>query len=87
LPERLVAPVSGLAIVIGKCPGGATVSAIAGMIIVALARLAHVQHDPVLILKVIGEELLLSFTRTAFGVMMATGLRGHRHSWRWRRRW
>jgi len=41
------------------------------MIILALAGLAHVPGDPVLILKVIGELLLLSLTRTAFGVMVA----------------
>jgi hypothetical protein len=42
-----------------------------GIIIAELAGLAHVPCDPVLILTVIGELLLLSFIRTAFGVMMA----------------
>jgi ABC-2 type transport system permease protein len=37
----------------------------------ALAGLAHVPYNPVLILTIIGELLLLSFTLTAFGVMMA----------------
>jgi ABC-2 type transport system permease protein len=71
LREMLVAPVSRSAIVIGKCLGGATVSTFQGIIILALAGLAHVPYDPILIVTVIGELLLLSFTLTAFGVMMA----------------
>jgi len=71
LREMLVAPVSRSAIVIGKCLGGATVSTFRGIVILALAGLAHVPYDPILILTVIGELLLLSFTLTAFGVMMA----------------
>jgi ABC-2 type transport system permease protein len=71
LRETLVAPVSRSAIVIGKCLGGATVSTFQGIVILALAGLAHVPYDPILILTVIGELLLLSFTLTAFGVMMA----------------
>ncbi len=71
LREMLVAPVSRSAIVIGKCLGGATVSTFQGIVILALAGLAHVPYNPILILTVIGELLLLSFTLTAFGVMMA----------------
>jgi ABC-2 type transport system permease protein len=71
LREMLVAPVSRSAIVIGKCLGGATVSTFQGIIILALAGLANVPYSPMLILTVIGELLLLSFTLTAFGVMMA----------------
>ncbi len=75
LREMLVAPVSRSAIVIGKCLGGATVSTFQGIIILALAGLAHVPYDPVLLLTVIGELLLLSFTLTAFGVMMAAWIK------------
>jgi ABC-2 type transport system permease protein len=71
----LVAPVSRSAIVIGKCLGGGGVSTFQGIIIVALAGLAHVPYDPILILTVIGELLLLSFTLTASGVMMAAPIR------------
>jgi ABC-2 type transport system permease protein len=71
LREMLVAPVSRSAIVIGKFLGGATVATFHGIIILALAGLAHVPHNPILILTIIGELLLLSFTLTAFGVMMA----------------
>jgi len=42
LRETLVAPVSGSAIVIRKCLGGATVSVFHGIVILALDGLAHV---------------------------------------------
>jgi ABC-2 type transport system permease protein len=71
LREMLVAPVSRSAIVIGKCLGGATVATFQGIVILCLAGLAGVPYNPILILTVIGELLLLSFTLTAFGVMMA----------------
>ena len=71
LREMLVAPVSRSAIVVGKCLGGATVATIQGIVILILAGLADVPYDPVMFLVLIGELLLLSFTLTAFGVMMA----------------
>ena len=75
LREMLVAPVSRSAIVIGKCLGGATVATFQGIVILALAGFAHVPYDPVLFLILIGELLLLSFTLTAFGVMMAARIK------------
>ena len=75
LREMLVAPVSRSAIVIGKCLGGATVATLQGMVILALAGVAHVPYDAVLFLTLIGELLLLSFTLTAFGVMMAARIK------------
>jgi ABC-2 type transport system permease protein len=75
LREMLVAPVSRSAIVIGKCLGGATVATFQGMVILALAGLAHVPYDATLFLTLIGELLLLSFTLTAFGVMMAARIK------------
>jgi ABC-2 type transport system permease protein len=71
LREMLVAPVSRSSIVIGKTLGGATIATFQGVIMLALAWIAHVPYNPVLILTLIGELLLLSFTITAFGVMMA----------------
>jgi ABC-2 type transport system permease protein len=75
LREMLVAPVSRAALVIGKCLGGATVATFQGIVILILAWLAHVPYNPVLILTLIGELLLLSFTLTAFGVMMAARIK------------
>ena len=75
LREMLVAPVNRGAIVLGKCLGGATVATFQGIIVLALAGLADVPYNPVLILTLIGELLLLSFTLTAFGVMMAARIK------------
>jgi daunorubicin resistance ABC transporter membrane protein len=75
LREMLVAPVSRAALVIGKCLGGATVATFQGIVILILAWLAHVPYNPVLIITLIGELLLLSFTLTAFGVMMAARIK------------
>src|SRR6185437_2827989 len=75
LREMLVAPVRRWAIVIGKCLGGATVATFQGIIFLALAGVAHVPYDPVLMLTLVGELLLLSFTLTAFGVMMAARIK------------
>src|SRR6266480_326260 len=62
---------SAASIVIGKCLGGATIATMQGIIVLALAGLAGVPYDPVLMLTLVGEMLLLAFTLTAFGVMMA----------------
>jgi ABC-2 type transport system permease protein len=75
LREILVAPVSRGAIVIGKCLGGATIATFQGIIFLILAWFAHVPYNPVLIITLIGELLLLSFTLTAFGVMMAARIK------------
>ncbi len=75
LREIMVAPVSRAAIVVGKCLGGATIATFQGVIFLALAWFAHVPYNPVLILSLIGMLLLLSFTLTAFGVMMAARIK------------
>jgi daunorubicin resistance ABC transporter membrane protein len=71
LREMLVAPVSRSAIVVGKILGGATIATFQGIIMLALAGLADVPYNPVLMLTLVGELFLLAFTLTAFGVMMA----------------
>lgn len=75
LREILVAPVSRASIVIGKCLGGATIATFQGLVFLALAWFADVPYNPVLIITLIGELLLLSFTLTAFGVMMAARIK------------
>ncbi len=75
LREMLVAPVRRWAIVVGKCLGGATVATFQGIIFLALAGVAHVPYAPTLLLTLVGELLLLSFTLTAFGVMMAARIK------------
>ena len=75
LREMLVAPVHRWAIVVGKALGGATVATFQGIIFLCLAGVAHVPYNPVLLLTLVGELLLLSFTLTAFGVMMAARIK------------
>jgi ABC-2 type transport system permease protein len=75
LREMLVAPVRRWAIVVGKTLGGATVATFQGVIFLALAGVAHVPYNPVLLLTLVAELLLLSFTLTAFGVMMAARIK------------
>lgn len=71
LREMLVAPVRRSSIVVGKCLGGATVASLQGAILLALAGFVDVPYDPVLLLGLFGLQLLIAFTVTAFGVMVA----------------
>jgi ABC-2 type transport system permease protein len=71
LREMMVAPVRRSSIVIGKCLGGATVACFQGIIVLAIAGLVHVPYAPGLILGVFALQLLLAFTITAFGIMVA----------------
>jgi ABC-2 type transport system permease protein len=75
LREMMVAPVRRSSIVLGKCLGGATVACTQGIIMILLAPLVHVPYNVVLILGIFGLQLLLAFTVTAFGVMIAVRIK------------
>jgi ABC-2 type transport system permease protein len=75
LREMLVAPVRRSAIVIGKCLGGATVATFPGAVILCLAGAVGVPYTPPLLLTLVAELLLLSFTLTSLGVMAAARIR------------
>jgi ABC-2 type transport system permease protein len=75
LREMMVAPVSRSSIIIGKCLGGATVASSQGVIVLTLAGLVDVPYHPMLILSVFGLLLLISFTVTAFGVLVAVRIK------------
>jgi ABC-2 type transport system permease protein len=75
LREMMVAPVRRSSIVIGKCLGGATVAAFQGVIVICLAGLVHVPYAPLLIIEIFVLQLLLAFTITAFGVMIAVRIK------------
>jgi ABC-2 type transport system permease protein len=75
LREMMVAPVRRSSIVIGKCIGGATVAATQGVVMIALAGLVHVPYNPVMIIEIFLLQLLLAFTITAFGVMIAVRIK------------
>jgi ABC-2 type transport system permease protein len=71
LREMMVAPVRRSSLVIGKCLGGATVAASQGVILIAIAGLVDVPYSLSLVLGVFALQLLLAFSITAFGVMVA----------------
>jgi ABC-2 type transport system permease protein len=71
LREMMVAPVRRSSLVLGKCLGGATVAGFQGVIVLCLAGLVHVPYNLELILAVFAIQLLLAFTITSFGVMVA----------------
>ena len=75
LREMMVAPVSRTSIVVGKCLGGATIAASQGVIVLALAGLVDVPYDPVLVLGAFGLLVLLAFSVTAFGVLVAVTIK------------
>jgi len=75
LREMMVAPVRRSSIVIGKCLGGATVASFQGVILICLAGAVDVPYEPALILGVFGLQLLLAFSITAFGVMVAARIK------------
>jgi len=75
LREMMVAPVRRSSIIVGKCLGGATVAAFQGVIVLALAGAVHVPYDPLMLLGLFALQLLLAFTVTAFGVMVAVRIK------------
>jgi ABC-2 type transport system permease protein len=75
LREMFVAPVRRWSLVVGKCLGGATVATFEGIAFLTLAGLAGVPYAPLMILTLLGEVLLIAFTTTAFGVMLAARVR------------
>jgi ABC-2 type transport system permease protein len=75
LQEMLIAPVSRTSIVVGKCLGGATIAASQGVLVLALAGLVGVPYDPVLILGALGLLMLLAFSVSAFGMLVAVTIK------------
>ncbi|HVV77759.1 MAG TPA: ABC transporter permease [Mycobacteriales bacterium] len=75
LRELTVAPVGRSSILLGKTLGGMTIAASQGVIVLALAGLVQVPYRPVLLLGVFGFQVLIAFTITAFGVMVATTIK------------
>jgi ABC-2 type transport system permease protein len=75
LREMMVAPVSRTSIIVGKALGGATVACSQGVIMILLGPLVHVDYNATLILGIFGLQLLLAFTITAFGVMIAVRIK------------
>lgn len=75
LREMLVAPVGRWSIVVGKVVGGATVATFQGCVLLALSGLVGVPYNPVMLLIVVGELILIALMITAFGVMIAARIK------------
>ncbi len=75
LREMMVAPIRRSSIVIGKCFGGATVASFQGVIVIGLAGLVSVPYNPVMIIEIFILQVLLAFSITAFGVMIAVRIK------------
>lgn len=72
LREMLVAPVRRWAIVLGKCCGGMTVATTQGIVFLALCGAVGIPYAPVMLLELVGIMALVSFSLTAFGVLLAS---------------
>jgi ABC-2 type transport system permease protein len=75
LREMLVAPVSRMSLVSGKTLGGASIATVQGTIMLVLAPLIGVRLTWLVVLEVIGLEMLMAATMTAFGVFVASHIR------------
>ncbi|MDT7550507.1 MAG: type transport system permease protein [Actinomycetota bacterium] len=75
LREMLVAPVRRSSIIVGKALGGATISLLQAVLVLILAPFVHVPLTVGLVLTLLGEIFLLSFTLTALGLAVVARIR------------
>ncbi len=71
LKEVMVAPVSRIAVALGKIAGGSTVAMLQALIILALAPLINIRLSLSQILALIGLMLVLAAVLSALGVLVA----------------
>lgn len=72
MKEILVAPVSRFSIVVGKALSGTVVSTIQAAIVLLLFPLVGIKLGPAAVIGVIVVSALVSFSISAFGIMLAT---------------
>jgi len=72
LREMLVAPVSRTSIVLGKALGGSTIAMFQGTLMLVFAPLIGVRLDVGLVIILMLEMLLLAFTMTSLGIVIAS---------------
>jgi ABC-2 type transport system permease protein len=71
LREMLVAPISRISIVLGKCLGGASVATLQALVLLALAGLVGVPYSPPMLIGCVALLFLIAFAITAFGLVLA----------------
>jgi ABC-2 type transport system permease protein len=75
LREMMVAPVRRSSLVLGKVLGGTTVAGFQGVIVLCLAGAVGVPYALTLIVGIFVIQVVLAFTITAFGVMIAARIK------------
>ena len=70
--EMLVAPVSRSTLVFGKALGGGSVSVVQGIVLVVAAPVVGVSFTVASFFEMVGFLLLLAFSLTAFGIVIAS---------------
>ena len=76
LKEMLVAPVSRIKIMIGRCLGGATVAVLQGLIVLALSYVIGFRiHNVLAALGALGFMFLIAFLFTLFGTAIASSMK------------
>lgn len=74
LREVLVAPISRVAVVMGKALGGSTVAMFQGAILLILAPVLGVSLNPLLVLQLLALMFLTAFALTSMGILIAARL-------------
>ncbi|MEU4062304.1 ABC transporter permease [Streptomyces wedmorensis] len=74
LRELLMAPVHRSTLLLGNCAGGTLVATAQGAVLLALAGVAGLPYDPVLLVLLLGCMVLASFTVTALALALAVSL-------------
>lgn len=72
LREMLVAPVSRTSVVLGKALGGSTIAMFQGTLMLVFAPLIGISLSAELVLTLMLEMLLLAFTMTSLGIVIAS---------------
>jgi ABC-2 type transport system permease protein len=72
LREMLVAPVRRSSIILGKALSGAFIATLQGVIVLVLGLLVDVPLGPRLLVVLLAEVFLVSFTLTAFGLALVS---------------
>jgi len=75
LKEVLVAPISRVAVSIGKTLGSATVALLQGMVILLLAPLMGISVSAMTVLALLALMFLLAAAMGSFGILLATRIR------------
>jgi ABC-2 type transport system permease protein len=75
LREMMVAPISRVSIIWGKCLGGAIVATGQSLILLALVGTVGIPYDPLLLVELTGCLFLGSLFLTALGVLLSTRIK------------